>query len=78
MIKPIIYSTKHCPWCVKLKDFFKKNNIEFEERMADADPRYAMELEEKSGQSGVPVTDVNGKIIIGYNEPAIKKALGLL
>lgn len=73
----IVYSTTNCSWCVKLKDFLKQNNVEFEERNAEENPRYAVELQEKSGGLAVPVTDVEGTIIIGYNVPKLKEALKL-
>ncbi|MBN1170230.1 glutaredoxin family protein [Candidatus Micrarchaeota archaeon] len=71
----IVYSTTHCPWCVKLKDFLKQNNIQFEERNANENHDYAAELQQKSGGLAVPVTDVNGKIIVGFNVPKLKEAL---
>ena len=73
----IVYSTSHCPWCVKVKDFLKKNNVAFQERNAEANPEYAKEVQAKSGGVAVPVTDVDGTIIIGFNVGKLKAALGL-
>ena len=73
----IVYSTTHCPWCVKLKDFLTENNVDFEERNAQENPQYAAELQQKSGGLAVPVTDVDGTIIIGFNVPKLKEALKL-
>lgn len=75
--KAIIYSTEWCPWCTRVKEFLTKNNIEYEERDVEKNPQYAEELQEKSHQTSIPVTDIDGKIIIGYNEQAMKEALGL-
>ncbi len=71
----IVYSTSSCPWCVKVKDFLSENNIEFEERNAQENPKYAVELQEKSGGLAVPVTDIDGTVIIGFNVPKLKEAL---
>lgn len=73
----IVYSTTHCPWCVKVKDFLKQNNVQFEERNAETNPQYAQELFKKSGGGAVPVIDIGGTIIIGFNPAKIKAALGL-
>jgi len=70
-----VYSTPTCPYCNMVKDFLKKNNIEFEEIDVSTNHTAAHEMIEKSGQMGVPVTDINGKIIVGYNVPALKEAL---
>lgn len=77
MANVIVYSTSICPWCVKVKDFLKQNSVAFEERNAQENPEYATELQKKSGGFAVPVTDIDGTIIVGYNVPKIKAALGL-
>ncbi len=73
----IVYSTTHCPWCVKVKDFLKQNGIEYEERNAQENPEYAKEVQAKSGGLAVPVTDIDGTIIIGFNVKKLKEALKL-
>lgn len=73
----VVYSTAHCPWCVKVKDFLKRNGVPFEERNAQLNPEYALEVQRKSGGAAVPVTDVDGKIIIGFNPAKLKAALGI-
>lgn len=77
MAKVIVYSTSTCPWCVKTKQFLKENNIEFEDIDVSSNEEKAKEMIEKSGQMGVPVIDIDGKIIVGFNQPEIKKALNL-
>jgi glutaredoxin-like YruB-family protein len=72
-----VYSTPACPWCHKIKEFLKSNNKEFNDVDVSKDKAKAMEMIEKSGQLGVPVTDVDGKIIVGFNQDALKQALGL-
>lgn len=77
MAKVIVYSTKTCPWCKKLKEFLKANKISFTSKDVGTSKKNADEMMKKSGQMGVPVTDINGKIIIGFNEGELKKALKL-
>ncbi len=73
----IVYSTPSCGFCVKVKDYFKKLNVHFTEYDVANDRARAEEMVRKSGQMGVPVVDINGKIIVGFNKPEIDKALKL-
>jgi glutaredoxin len=57
------------------KEYLKSKNIEFEDVDVGSNMERAMEMIQKSGQQGVPVLDVNGKVIIGFNKPAIDQAL---
>lgn len=72
-----IYTTSTCPWCMKTKEFFKANNVHYKELNVGADEKARNDMFEKSGQFGVPVTDINGTIIVGYDKEALEKALGL-
>ena len=78
MMKPHkvkVYSTSSCPWCYKVKDFLKEKGVKFEDINVGADRKAAEEMVKKSGQMGVPVTEIDGKIIVGYDKEAIEKAL---
>jgi len=75
--KVIIYTTTHCPYCRLAKQFLQQLGVPFIEKNVELSEWAAQELYMKSGQLGVPVLDINGKIIIGFNPPAIKRALGL-
>lgn len=77
MAKVIVYSTQSCPYCHMAKDFLREKKIDFEDVDVGADSARAAEMIEKSGQQGVPVIDANGKIIIGFDKEALKKALRL-
>jgi len=72
-----IYTTNICPYCKMAKEFLKSNNIKFEEISLENNPKAVKELIEKSGQTGVPVLDINGTIIVGFDIEKIKKALKL-
>lgn len=71
----LVYSTKMCPYCILVKQYFKSKNIDFEDIDVSKDTEKALEMIKKSGQQGVPVIDINGKIIIGYNRKEIDLAL---
>lgn len=73
----IIYSTPTCAYCKMAKAYFNEKNIVYSEIDVAGDISKAQEMIEKSGQMGVPVFDIEGKIIVGYNKPAIDKELGL-
>lgn len=78
MIKNVkVYSTPTCPYCIKLKKFLTEKNIPFENIDIGSDPQKAEEMVEKSGQMGVPVIDIDGKIITGFDKEAISKELGV-
>jgi glutaredoxin 3 len=75
--KVMIYTTPICPYCIRAKQFLKDNNIEFENIDVAANPEKGEEIIEKSGQMGVPVLDIEGEIIVGFDREAITKALGI-
>lgn len=72
-----VYSTPTCPWCDKAKSYLNQNNIDYTNYNVAEDRNAAMDMIRKSGQRGVPVLDINGQIIIGFDKPAIDSALGL-
>jgi len=73
----IVYSAEWCPWCHKAIDYFAEKKISIEVRDVSKNPDYAKEVVEKSGQTGIPVITIGNDVIIGFNLPAIKKALGI-
>ncbi len=73
----IVYSTPTCPWCIRLKQFLKENNILFLDWDVSVDQAAADEMIKKSGQMGVPVLDIDGQIIVGFDKEKIKAALGV-
>lgn len=75
--KVIVYSTPTCPHCTSLKNYLKKNQVQFRDIDVSKDQKMAQELVRKSGQQGVPQTEINGKIIVGFNRPKIDEMLEL-
>lgn len=71
-----VYTTNSCPWCVKVKNYLKSEEIEFQELNVQDDMQAREEMIKKSKQMGVPVLDINNNIIIGFDKTAILKALG--
>ncbi len=73
----LIYSTPSCPYCILTKQYLKENKIVFQDVDVSKDRKAAQDMVRKSGQMGVPVIDVNGKIIVGFDRPALKRVLKL-
>lgn len=73
MIK--VYTTNTCPWCDKVKNYLKGKEVSFEELNVQDDMSAREEMVSKSKQMGVPVLDINGDIIIGFDRNAIENAL---
>ena len=72
-----IYTTPTCAYCHAEKEFFKEHNIEFQEFDVFTDTKARQEMIEKTGQLGVPVTDIDGQIVIGFERGKIKQILGI-
>lgn len=77
MVSVKVYSTESCPWCKKLKEFLKENKVSFTEIDVGADENAAKKMMEESGQSGVPVTNIDGQIIVGFDKEKLKELLKL-
>lgn len=73
----IVYSTPTCHWCHKTKDYLKEKGIAFTDIDVFADTVKAQEMVDKSGQMGVPVLEINGEIVIGFDKAKIDQLLGL-
>ena len=69
-----LYTTPSCTYCKKAKSFSGEPHP-FHEYDVSRDQRRADEMVRKSGQMGVPVIDINGKIIVGFNQPEVERAL---
>jgi len=73
MIK--VYSTPACAYCVTLKKFLTEKGIEFDNIDVSEKEEFLQEMVDKSGQMGVPVIDIDGQIIVGFNKEKIVKLL---
>ena len=72
-----VYSTPSCAYCVSLKTFLKENEIEFEEIDISQDEKAVEEIIEKTGQLGVPVLEVDGEFVVGFDKKKIIELLDL-
>ena len=66
-----VYSTSTCPWCTKAKDYLKSKGVDYKEVNVGIDREGAIEMVKKSGQQGVPVIDIDGTIVIGFDQRRI-------
>lgn len=71
-----VYSTKTCPYCKLVKEFFQEKNLAFQDIDVAEDSTRANEMVKKSGQMGVPVIDIDGLVIVGWNKSALEEAIG--
>jgi glutaredoxin 3 len=77
MQKVIIYTTPSCIYCQMAKAFFKEHNISYEEKDVSTDEKAVAEMIYKSGQLGVPVIDIDGQIVIGFDKEALSELLNI-
>jgi len=73
-----VYSTPTCPYCQMAKEFLKDKGVEFEDVDVSQNQEAAQEMIKKSGQTGVPQIEINGRIIIGFDKEELEKELDKL
>ncbi len=72
-----VYSTPTCSFCNKLKAYFNKHGVKFTDINVAANQQAAMEMTRKSGQRGVPQTEIDGQIIVGFDTRKLSKLLNI-
>lgn len=72
-----VYSTPTCPFCIRAKKFLQESDIKFTDYDVGANESKAQEMIKKSGQMGVPVIEIDGEIIVGFDKEKITAALGI-
>lgn len=72
-----IYTTPTCVWCNRAKSYLRDHNISYVEKDVSRDRAAATEMIRKTNQMGVPVLDINGSVIIGFDQHGINRLLGL-
>ncbi len=72
-----VYSTPTCTWCNTIKSYFRQHKIRFTDIDVSRDQQAAQEMVRRSGQQGVPQTDINGEMIVGFNKARINELLDI-
>ena len=73
----IVFSTPTCGYCNMAKQYFRQHNVRFRDVDVSKDAAAARDIVRRTGQMGVPVIDIGGKLIVGFDRPKINKLLGL-
>ena len=72
-----LYTTPTCPWCTTVKNFLRKNGVRYTEVDVASDQSAAQSMISKSGQQGVPQTEINGEMVIGFDQAKLNRLLEL-
>lgn len=72
-----VYTTNTCPWCTTVKNFLRKNGVRYNEVNVSSDQNAAQAMVSKSGQQGVPQTEINGEMVIGFDQAKLNRLLEL-
>jgi glutaredoxin 3 len=73
----IVFSTPTCGYCTAVKKYFRQQKIKFRDVDVSRDKAAARDMTRRSGQMGVPVVDIGGKIVVGLDRPKIDRLLGI-
>jgi glutaredoxin 3 len=73
----VVFSTPTCGYCNAAKTYFRQKGIKFQDVDVSRDSAAARDMVRRSGQQGVPVIDIGGKIVVGFDRPKINKLLGI-
>ena len=73
----IVFSTPTCPWCTRAKTYLRGRGVQFRDVDVSRDPAAARDLVRRTGQMGVPVIEIDGKAIVGFDQARIDAMLGL-
>ncbi|MCL4395210.1 MAG: glutathione S-transferase N-terminal domain-containing protein [Chloroflexi bacterium] len=73
----IVFSTPTCTYCNSAKTYLRTKGIRFNDVDVSRDMAAARDMARRSGQTGVPVIDIGGRIVVGFNRPKIDQLLGL-
>lgn len=70
-----VYSAPWCGFCTAVKQYLDEKGIAYTEKDVDKDPAYAEEAVQKSGQMGIPVVDIDGQIVVGFDRLTIDRLI---
>lgn len=75
--KVVVFSTPTCSYCNMAKAYFREKGIKFTDIDVSRDQAAARDMVRRSGQMGVPVIEIGGKIVVGFNRPQVNALLGI-
>jgi glutaredoxin 3 len=75
--KVLVFTTPTCSWCQRAKTYLRQQNVRFREIDVSRDAAAARDLVRRTGQTGVPVIEIDGRPIVGFDRPKIDRLLGL-
>jgi glutaredoxin 3 len=70
-----LYTTPTCPWCSRVRTFLDEHKVTYTEKDVAADQSAAMEMIQRSGQQGVPVTAAGDEVVVGFDQPGLKRLI---
>lgn len=73
----VVFTTPTCSWCARAKTYLRTRGVRFTEVDVSRDPRAAQDLVRRTGQMGVPVIEIDGRPIVGFDQPKVDRLLGL-
>ena len=73
----LVFTTPTCPWCTRAKSYLRSRGVKFREVDVARDPAAARDLVRRTGQVGVPVVEIDGRPIVGFDQAKIDSLLGL-
>jgi glutaredoxin-like YruB-family protein len=73
----LVFTTPSCPWCIRAKQYLRQRNVAFREVDVSRDAAAARDLARRTGQMGVPVVEIDGRPIVGFDKSQIDRLLGL-
>lgn len=73
----LVFTTPSCPWCTRAKQYLRQQNVTFREVDVSRDGAAARDLVRRTGQMGVPVVEIDGRPVVGFDKPQIDRLLGL-
>jgi glutaredoxin-like YruB-family protein len=73
----VVYTGAHCSWCTRVKAYLRQRNVPFTEIDVSLEPAQAQALVRKTGQTGVPQLDIDGRYVVGFDKARIDALLGL-
>lgn len=73
----LVFTTPSCPWCTRAKAYLRERRVPFREVDVSRDPAAARDMVRRSGQMGVPVIEIDGQAIVGFDRRKVDRLLGL-